>query len=97
VNDDFKKPIAPVEDDEISVGGNERGGESVDSGSGYTDSGGTREDELSFAGLESVSDITGSSLRLHWNAHDEAEAYVLYNKSSGSPKFLTSVNAPATS
>ena len=50
-----------------------------------------------FSGISSITGATGSTLTLNWTNIANATAYNIFNTTSGSPVFVTSVNAPASS
>ena len=56
---------------------------------------------VNFSGISSITNVTGSSLRLNWvtptGASPAAASYNIYNSTSFPPIFLESVSAPATS
>lgn len=52
---------------------------------------------LDFAGITSISNTTDSTLTLNWASHSSATVYQVYQIVSGSPVFLVSVTAPASS
>jgi urease accessory protein UreF len=57
----------------------------------------TSGDLVAFAGVASVTAITTTSAQLNWSAVANAASYLVYDVTSGTPAFLASVTAPATS
>lgn len=45
---------------------------------------------INFAGIDSISDKTDSTVKLHWTVHNDASAYDVFNVASGSSIFVTS-------
>ena len=52
---------------------------------------------ISFSGLNSISNVSGLSLQLNWTSTMGAVSYLIFDVTSGSPVYITSVNAPASS
>ena len=50
--------------------------------------------DIIFSGIDSVSDITTTTAILRWTHVSSAVAYQIFNTTSGSPVFVTSVSAP---
>jgi hypothetical protein len=59
--------------------------------------GGAGDASIVFSGITSVTDIGDVSVKLNWTAHPAAAVYEVYDVTSGSPHYKTSVMAPATS
>ena len=49
-----------------------------------------------FPGISSISNVSGTSMRLNWSSVSNAATYLVYNTTSGTPVFVTTVTAPAT-
>lgn len=52
--------------------------------------------DINFSGLESISNITSSRVELNWTDKAGVALYLIYDVSSGTPVFLSSVSAPAS-
>jgi Fibronectin type III domain len=52
---------------------------------------------VGFSGLTAIDNVSGTSLRLRWTPSDAAVAYQILDLSSGSPKWIGAVQAPASS
>ena len=53
--------------------------------------------EITFHGIDSVSDVTTSTVTLHWTHVSPTVAYRIFNSTSGSLVFVASVSAPSSS
>jgi titin len=62
-------------------------------GSAWLTSGNT----VAFGGASSLSNVLSTQAQVNWSAVSGASSYAIYNVTSGSPVFVSSVNAPATS
>ncbi|MFP5387198.1 MAG: fibronectin type III domain-containing protein [Bacteriovoracia bacterium] len=70
--------------DEAAIGTGGQAGDGTDS-------------TISFSGISSITGKTDSTLTLNWAAHVDAVAYDVYNVTSGSPVYLTTIFGQASS
>lgn len=49
-----------------------------------------------FAGIDSIDQVTDSTMRLNWTNHADASAYQIYRMVSGIASYITTVAAPAS-
>jgi hypothetical protein len=52
---------------------------------------------VNFAGLTSISSVSGTGMQLNWAALPSAASYQIYNLTTGTPVYVTTLVAPATS
>lgn len=52
---------------------------------------------LSFAGIDSIDNVSGVSARLNWTNVTGAQLYQIFNVTTGTPVWIANVTAPATS
>lgn len=50
-----------------------------------------------FDGIDTIDNMTTTTMRLNWTTHADAANYKIYNLTSGSPVFVATIAAPATS
>lgn len=52
--------------------------------------------DIVFAGVDSIDQVTDSTMRLNWTNHADASAYQIYRMVSGTPSYITTLAAPAS-
>lgn len=60
------------------------------------ETGTTETSAIVFAGIDSIDQVTDSTMRLNWTNHADASAYQIYRMVSGTPSYITTLAAPAS-